>query len=644
MLSWLHTVRSLPVVALFVGLLAGLLCVGLRHAGSLQTLELACYDWLLRARPASDRPDPRIVLIAITEEDIRNQGRWPISDATLASALEMLLRAHPRVIGIDIYRDLPVQPGYKKLETLLSRRSEIVGVMKVGGERQPMIPPPPALRATARFGFSDIIVDDDGTVRRGLLYQDSGDRTFPSFALQVALRYLDADTIRPQPDPIVPEHLRIGRTTLVPFEATDGGYAGADARGYQILLDYRSTRAKPETFTLSALLAGQVPPQAVHDKIVLIGVEAVSTERSFATPFMAADGEISGVHLHAQLVNQLLRAALDGQAPTATTAEWQETLGTLLWGLLGGTVGLWVRSPWRFVAVAAGGVFALGAAAGLVFLQGFWIPIAQPALAWLASSSVTTAAGFNHERRQRSRLMQLFAQHVSPEVAEDIWHQRDQFLDGQRPRPQKMMATVLFSDLQGYTSVAAGMEPQELMDWVNSYVAAMTDVIITHHGIIDDYAGDGIKANFGVPLPRSAPEEIQDDACRAVQCALAMQGALERLNAQSQARGLPTVGMRIGIYTGPVVAGSLGSAQRLKYTTVGDTVNSAARLESLDKDRVAQTDSDGLCRILIGETTAGYLADRFRMERLGEVAVKGKERPLIVYRVIRQIETAGHQP
>ncbi|MGH7259831.1 MAG: CHASE2 domain-containing protein [Nitrospiraceae bacterium] len=639
--AWPHSLRSLPMIGLLIGLLAGLGCIGLRHAGSLQPLEMAFYDWMLRIRPADARPDPRIVLIAITEDDIRSYGRWPISDATLAEALERLLRARPRVVGLDIYRDLPVQPGHKNLEALLLRRPEIIGVMKLGEGRAPTIPPPPVLRDTGRVGFSDIIVDDDGVVRRGLLYQDAGENTVPAFALQVTLRYLEADRVMPQPDPAMPDHLRLGRTTLVPFEATDGGYAGADARGYQILLDYRSARAKPATFTLSALLAGQVEQAVLEGRIVLIGVEASSTERSFATPFLVSDGEVSGVRLHAELVQQLLRAALQGKGSMTTTAEWQETLATLLLGLLGGTAGLRVRSPLRFVMVTGGGVLALGAAAWLAFLQGYWLPAVQPALAWLVSFSTTMAAGFQYERRQRDQLMQLFAQHVSPEVAEELWQKRDQFLDGHRPRPQKMIATVLFSDLQGYTSVAEGLEPQRLLDWINSYLAALTDVIIAHHGVIDDYAGDGIKANFGVPLPRGTAEEIQDDARRAVRCALALREVLERLNAQSQSRGLPTVGMRIGICSGPVVAGSLGSAQRLKYTTIGDTVNSAARLESLDKDRFVPTDPSNLCHIMIDETTAGYLTDQFRLERVGEVSVKGKERPLIAYRVMGHTETAG---
>ncbi|TLY29111.1 MAG: adenylate/guanylate cyclase domain-containing protein [Nitrospirae bacterium] len=200
-----------------------------------------------------------------------------------------------------------------------------------------------------------------------------------------------------------------------------------------------------------------------------------------------------------------------------------------------------------------------------------------------------------------------------------------------------MIATVLFSDLKGYTSAAEKLEPRALMDWVNSYLEAMAQVIIEHGGVIDDYAGDGIKANFGVPLPRSTDLEISQDAVNAVRCALAMEQGLRRLNERWGAQDLPTVGMRIGIGTGPVVAGSLGSSQRMKYTTVGDTVNFAARLESLDKDQVAPTGQAAQYRILIDETTLRYLGGQFETQLIGEVSLKGKERPLITYRILGQV-------
>ena len=688
--------RSMLTISLLVGSLVGLAVLGVRSVGGLERLELVIYDWLLRSHAGAGRSDPRIVLIAITEDDIQMLrglpksdvrlaqslerrtgyqshiiGRWPVTDAVLAVALERLIEYQPRAIGVDIYRDMEERPGGEQLNAVLKRYQRIIGVGEVGAcglsrpnsalgapEQPPAgaapppgllcsgefrTPPPTILNGTDRVGFTDLILDDPGDVaRRGLLFQGSKVHVMmPSFASRVAHEYLKADGISLEPDT---KQLQLGSTALAWFEASDGGYAGADADGYQILLDFKHARAEPMTFSFTAFLLDQVPPDAIRDKAVLIGTVAESVPDWVTTPVGENGGRMRGVVLHAQILSQLLRIALDGDRPIGTISDRQEIVGTLLWALLGGMVGLWARSSLRLVVAAAGGLAPLGVAVFVAFGEGLWIPSVAPALAWVLSTSVVTASVLNQEKQQRSLLMQLFSRHVSPEVAEAIWRQRDQFLDDGRPRPQKMVVTVLFTDLKGYTSVAELLAPQALMDWINSYLEAMAQLVIEHGGVIDDYAGDAIKANFGVPIPRMTDEEITQDAARAVGCALAMETALRRINARWQAAGRPTAAMRIGICTGPVVAGSLGSAQRLKYTTVGDTVNSAARLESLDKDRVVQTDSDGPCRILVGETTADYLVNRFRMERLGEVAVKGKERPLIVYRVVGPSETAGRQP
>jgi len=230
--------------------------------------------------------------------------------------------------------------------------------------------------------------------------------------------------------------------------------------------------------------------------------------------------------------------------------------------------------------------------------------------------------------------MQLFSRHVAPEVAETIWEQRHQFMDGGRPRSQKFTITVLFTDLRGFTSVSERMDPQALLDWLNVYMEAMAQLVMTHGGIVDDYSGDSIKADFGVPLPRTTEAAISRDAVAAVDCALAMERELKQLNTVWQQQDLPTVQMRIGIFTGPVVAGSLGSAQRLKYTTVGDTVNIASRLESFDKEMVDPELADSPCRILIGETTLRYLGHQFQTKIIGEANLKGKDERVTIYRVV----------
>jgi len=163
---------------------------------------------------------------------------------------------------------------------------------------------------------------------------------------------------------------------------------------------------------------------------------------------------------------------------------------------------------------------------------------------------------------------------------------------------------------------------------------AMTETVMRNGGVVDDYAGDGIKANFGVPIPRMTEAEIQKDAENAVNCALAMGREVERLNVVWQNQGLPQAGTRIGIFTGTIIAGALGSSERMKYTTVGDAVNIAARLESYDKDIARENP----WRILIGEATLKFLNGQFDTRMIGEAGLKGKNETINIYRVLSKKE------
>jgi adenylate cyclase len=230
-------------------------------------------------------------------------------------------------------------------------------------------------------------------------------------------------------------------------------------------------------------------------------------------------------------------------------------------------------------------------------------------------------------------LMQLFHLHVSREVAERIWEQRDQFMEGGRLLPQRLIATVLFTDLRGYSSLAQQLSPEVLMDWLNEYMESMAQEVIEHGGVIDKFIGDAIMAVFGVPIPRTSDSAIDRDAVHAVDCALAMKDRLIALNARWQARALPTVTMRIGIFTGPLVVGSLGSRQRLEYTVIGEAANTAAALESFDKES-AEADPGPPCRILIGEETLSRLNGQFDARPLTAAALKGKAEPVVIDRVL----------
>jgi adenylate cyclase len=194
-----------------------------------------------------------------------------------------------------------------------------------------------------------------------------------------------------------------------------------------------------------------------------------------------------------------------------------------------------------------------------------------------------------------------------------------------------LTATVLFTDLQNFTTVFEQMEPHALMEWLNQYMATMVNIIENqYHGQVNKFIGDGIMAVFGVPIPRTSPEAIAHDAINAVNCAVTMRREMSRLTEQWQAQELPLIRMRVGIFTGTVIVGSLGSVERQEYAVLGDTVNIASRLESFDKN----IESDNLCRILIGESTLELIRGYpFKTKPVGEVNLKGKQSRITLYRV-----------
>src|SRR5262249_42295105 len=262
--------------------------------------------------------------VTITERDINAQGSWPLPDGVLARAVEALAQHQPRAIGLDIYRDVPVPPGTERLQRVLERDSRVVGVRKFRDAASHRIAAHPALREANRVGFNDILVDPGGTVRRGLLFLDDGSTTAYAFALQLALLYLKAEGVSPRPDPVNPSFLRLGQTTIRPLEPNDGAYVGADARGYQFLLDFQGANARFATVTLAELLSGAVAPAAIRDKIAVIGVTAESVKDNFYTPYsrgLQAEQQSAGVAIHMHIVSQLLRTALDGARPMATLPQ-----------------------------------------------------------------------------------------------------------------------------------------------------------------------------------------------------------------------------------------------------------------------------------------------------------------------------------
>jgi adenylate cyclase len=260
-----------------------------------------------------------------------------------------------------------------------------------------------------------------------------------------------------------------------------------------------------------------------------------------------------------------------------------------------------------------------------------WIPVAGLGLAFVMSAALTGSVLGAHERRMRSTIGRLFARHLSPQLAREVWERRDELRDGNRLRPQRLQASILFADLRGFSGRAEQMDPTLLLDWIGEFTEAMSAVVMAHGGLIDDFAGDGIKADFGVPLLHPGRDDAARHATQAVRAALAMESDLVRLNDVWALRGLSGTGMRIGIASGLVVAGNIGSADRLKFTVVGDVVNVAARLEAFDG--IPQDNGARACRILVDGATASLVGDALPMTALGEFPVKGRVHPVAIHAV-----------
>jgi adenylate cyclase len=278
-----------------------------------------------------------------------------------------------------------------------------------------------------------------------------------------------------------------------------------------------------------------------------------------------------------------------------------------------------------------------------LFLRDWWIPVVPPLLAGVGSSGLVTAYVAANERMERRQVTRLFSRFLTPKVTEEIWEQRDEFMRSDekgRPESRWGVLTVLMLDLENYTGISEKRDPRVLMDWVNEFTGAMANIVEHHGGVVDDYAGDGIKANFGFPVPTSDENQIAADAADAVRCALAMGEEMDRLNEAWRKQRLPAGRLRIGIVTGPAVVGVIGSGQSLKYTSVGETVNIAARLESFDKDSFSSHPDEGSWRVLVGAETMHRLDEDFHTLDLGVHALKGKTDKIQIYRVL---EIAGRQ-
>ena len=415
------------------------------------------------------------------------------------------------------------------------------------------------------------------------------------------------------------------------LSAEAGGYRREveAGMGLQRQLLYR-TPGSFSTWSLQQLLQSQVPTSRIRNQLVLIGSTAPSLKDLYEVPhsrFASGNQQLRlpGVEVHALRLAALLDRR-NGSLPLGFVMPGSGDLAlSLALAALGIALGEAFRSLRRSVVVVAGTSLLVGGTLTGLLLQHVWIGPTLPlaALLVMAAAAWLRRGAASHQHQQQ--IQKLLGQSSSPAVAQQLWEQRDELLSDGRFEGRLLPVTILFSDTANFTPVSEALSPAELLAWLNRGMAHCVPAVTRSGGMVNKFTGDGMLAVFGAPLS----EGPGADARAAIEAALEIGHGLEALNQELAAAGAPAMRMRIGIHSGTVLAGSMGSSERLEYAVIGDAVNCASRLESLEKHR-----HDKLLRVLVSSTTRELLeADldgTLPWRDWGAIQVKGRQEPLQV--------------
>ena len=567
---------------------AGLLLLGLHHSRLLQKANLLLYDQSQRLRPLPDGSSTPVRLITITEADLKEVG-WPIDDGMILAAIQRLDQAGVRAIGLDLYRDIGVGPDQPRLRALVRRQPRVVSVFSSvdGIGAIPGTPP-------QRQAYNDLVIDPDQRVRRDLLFV----RGMGAAMVPLPLRMLELG----HRGRALREALEHNPAFAKPLQESSGGYHGLDNGGVQRLLAYHRPGSFP-SWSLRALLGGKVPVASLRDCLVLIGSEAPSLRDRFRVPFPGrSSGEallMPGVEIHAHRLAALIALQEGRPLGMGAAPAWVNKAGLVAAILVGIGLGEGVRKLRHSQTLVLGLVAAMLLASAALLWQGWWFDAASPLAALIALASAAWSRRAPEQQQQRQDMQGLLQQTTSHQVAGELWRQRGQLLEGGRFAGRQVEITVLFTDIAGFTRVSEQLNPAALMAWLNRGMEAMVDPVQAEGGVVNKFTGDGLMAIFGAPLGRGPRVE----ALAAMRAAANIRQAMQVLNRQLLAEGLPAMKLRIGVHTGPVLAGSVGTPERWEFSVIGDTVNCASRIEGLDRSPLDSSP----CRVLLSEATLALL-------------------------------------
>ncbi|GAB4173409.1 MAG: hypothetical protein Fur006_02700 [Coleofasciculaceae cyanobacterium] len=388
-----------------VGTLPGIAVIGLviiaRLTGLLQSWEWSALDDFLRLRPW-EPVDERIVIVGINEADIRSIGAYPIPDREIAALIRTLQRHQPSVIGLDLMRDLPVEPGYAELVRVFKENKNLIAIEKALPET---IAPPPEL-PPEQIGFSDVITDADGRLRRSLL----GTQTAKGFKFSLALRlskaYLTTKRFVLENGIRDRNAMRFGKTEFPRFNPNSGGYVRTDAGGVQMLLNFRSSQARFRTLSFNDIKTGKFNPSWISSRIVLIGITSPGVDiknTAAITDDNLSSGLVYGVKIQAHAVSQIISAVLDKRPLLMVWSDGWEYAWICAWGILGLGLARLTQSPLKnLLAVGIASVSLVGCSFVLL-ISGWWIPVV-PTTVVLILNGVGLTAFYQYDRALRSKI------------------------------------------------------------------------------------------------------------------------------------------------------------------------------------------------------------------------------------------------
>jgi adenylate cyclase len=656
------------LVGLLLGAGTALVVLVLGWTGVLDKLELQLYDWSLRQRSDPTAVNQDIVLVEINDASIRDYseavGRWPWPRVLQSNLIDFLQRAPARVIAYDIQLSEKSRGSFKFGDdtwtaeesdaAIVSSARDAKNVIMLadatnpgatGGkaqyvstaswpspayrlghavEQRPLVIPPfPALTdAASGLGHNFLALDEDGVARRMAPFIRRGEQYLPSLGIAAALAAggFKPDEVALEGSTIL---VRDRRIPLVSTRVIDtvGGTSSHDQ--WTMLINYRapvqvnggrpypSYEARHLLVSQDQLLAGQKPlldPAVFKDKIVFVGLTGAGLVDVFQTPM--GGGLMPGIQLHATIADSVLASRFIKPAPEASRVVSTIAAAVLI-GLMSAILPFTVAAVGT--ALAAGGWTSIAVVA---LRGGTWLNMVQPLSAMALALFAGTAYRYFVEDYQKRVVKRLFGRYVSKDVFEQLLAHPDRAELGGKRREM----SVLFSDIRGFTTVTEQGNPEELVAQLNEYFSRMVDVVFRHKGTVDKFVGDMVMALYGAPL------DDVDHAEHAVAAAIDMVRELGELNRAWASRGMAQLDIGVGINSGDMIAGNIGSSSIMSYTVIGDNVNLGSRLESLNKDYKT--------RIIISDATRIRLKGDYEIRPLGDAVVKGKTRPVAIFQIV----------